>query len=114
MPSTVITAFDYDPAAAALTITFVSGRRDRSADVPAEVAAAMRAAFSKGSFFNRHIRDRYAHAVLAGGPPNRKDPRAGGVERGPTGVRHAGESRAAGRATGGKSRRATPRLHVNN
>jgi lysyl-tRNA synthetase class 2 len=60
MPSTVIRSFRYDPEARELHITFVSGRRYAYADVPAEVAEEMRLAFSKGSFFNRRIRDHFA------------------------------------------------------
>ncbi len=60
MPSTVIRRFDYDAANTALTVEFVTGRRYRYADVPEDVAQAMREAFSKGSFFNHRIRDRYA------------------------------------------------------
>jgi lysyl-tRNA synthetase class 2 len=60
MPSTVIRSFRYDPEARELHVTFVSGRRYAYADVPAEVAEQMRLAFSKGSFFNRRIRDHFA------------------------------------------------------
>lgn len=59
MPSSVIRAFDYAPADRRLDILFVSGRLYSYHDVPEDVAGAMRAAFSKGEFFNRHIRDRY-------------------------------------------------------
>lgn len=59
MPSTVIRRFDYSPEARELTIEFVSGRRYVYSDVPLEVAESMRAAFSKGSYFNRKIRDNY-------------------------------------------------------
>ena len=59
MPSTVIRRFDYDPRAATLDVEFVSGRRYRYRAVPEEVAQAFRAAFSKGRFFNAHIRDHY-------------------------------------------------------
>ena len=38
MPSTVIRRFEYDPAAQALDVEFVSGRRYRYAGVPEEVA----------------------------------------------------------------------------
>jgi len=62
MPSTVIRRFDYDPASEALDVEFVSGRRYRYAGVPQEVAAAFRAALSKGRYFNAHIRDDYSFA----------------------------------------------------
>ena len=59
MPSTVIQTFDYDAEGRRLDITFVTGKRYSYADVPPEVAADMRRAFSKGWFFNRFVRDRY-------------------------------------------------------
>jgi hypothetical protein len=59
MPSSVIASFHYRAAERWLDITFVSRRRYRYFDVPADVAEAMRASASKGEFFNAHIRDRY-------------------------------------------------------
>ena len=59
MPSSVIRRFAYDAAAARLDVTFVSGRVYAYHDVPAEAAAALRAAFSKGEYFNAAIKDRY-------------------------------------------------------
>jgi hypothetical protein len=64
MPSTVIRRFSYDPAARALDVTFVTGRRYRYAGVPAAEVEAMRAAFSKGRYFNANIRDRYRFVEL--------------------------------------------------
>jgi len=61
MPSKVIRAFSYDPDEARLDVTFTSGRRYSYHEVPAELAAGMRLAFSKGVFFNRHIKDRFRH-----------------------------------------------------
>jgi lysyl-tRNA synthetase class 2 len=60
MPSRVIHRFAYDPPSRTLEVEFVSGRRYRYLRVPAEVAARFRAAFSKGRFFNAHIRDAFA------------------------------------------------------
>jgi hypothetical protein len=68
MPSTVIRRFDYDPATRALDVEFVSGRRYRYAAVPADTAEAFRAAFSKGRFFNAHIRDNFTCRELAADP----------------------------------------------
>ena len=65
MPSTVIRRFSYDPAAQALEVTFVTGRRYRYAKVPTAEVEAMRAAFSKGRYFNANIRDRYPYVELA-------------------------------------------------
>jgi hypothetical protein len=59
MPSTVIRNWQYDEAEHRLDVTFVSGRRYSYHDVPSEEAEGMRGAFSKGSYFNRNIRDRY-------------------------------------------------------
>jgi len=59
MPSSVIRGFDYDPAESRLDIQFVSGRRYAYHDVPEEVVEAFRRAFSKGEYFNAHIRDHY-------------------------------------------------------
>jgi hypothetical protein len=60
MPSSVIRAFRYDAASRDLRIEFQSGRRYIYKDFPPESYAAMKAAFSKGEFFNEQIRDRYA------------------------------------------------------
>ncbi len=60
MPSSVIRAFDYDPEDRRLHVRFVSGRRYSYLDVPAETYDRMRAARSKGEFFNAEIRDRFA------------------------------------------------------
>lgn len=59
MPSSVIRRFDYDDADRRLDIMFVTGRRYAYHDVPPEEAAVFRAAFSRGEYFNAHIRDRY-------------------------------------------------------
>ena len=59
MPSTVIRAWNYDETEQRLDVTFVSGKRYSYHGVPLEEAEGMRAAFSKGSYFNRRIRDRY-------------------------------------------------------
>lgn len=68
MPSSVIERFSYDAESRALIVVFLSGRRYRYADVPPDVAQAFATAFSKGTFFNRHIRDRYRHQELPASP----------------------------------------------
>ena len=65
MPSSVIRSFDYDPDERRLDIEFVSGRRYSYLDVPIEEVATMQRASSKGGFFNRRIRDRYAFVEQA-------------------------------------------------
>lgn len=59
MPSTVIRSFTYRPDNRELEVTFVTDRRYVYYEVPSEVATDFRAAFSKGGYFNRYIRDRY-------------------------------------------------------
>ena len=61
MPSTVIRYFRYDPSARELQVTFVTGRRYVYEEVPQDVFDAFRTAFSKGSFFNRRIRDHFSY-----------------------------------------------------
>jgi hypothetical protein len=60
MPSSVIAKFDYEPEHARLTVTFTTGRIYQYFMVPPNVAADFQSAFSKGTYFNRHIRDHYA------------------------------------------------------
>ncbi len=64
MPSSAIRDFRYLPRAHQLEIVFVTGRRYRYLDVPERIYAAMRAASSKGAFFNRNIRDHFAFVRL--------------------------------------------------
>lgn len=59
MPSTVIRYFKYHPELSRLEIMFQSGKRYFYEGVPTEVYEAMRKSFSKGEFFNEHIRDRF-------------------------------------------------------
>jgi hypothetical protein len=65
MPSTVIRRFDYMPDARELTVEFVTGRRYVYSDVPLEEVEAMRRAFSKGTYFNKRIRDCYPYREVA-------------------------------------------------
>lgn len=59
MPSSVIEKIDYEPEHSRLTVTFTSGRTYEYYMVPATAASAFRNALSKGTFFNKHIRDKY-------------------------------------------------------
>jgi hypothetical protein len=65
MPSTVIAASEYDASTRTLVIRYVSGMVYRYKDVPAEVYAEMKAAFSKGQFLNRFIKGKYAYEKLS-------------------------------------------------
>ncbi len=60
MPSTVIRSFNYDPDSRRLHIVFQSGRRYTYENVPAQMYAAMKSSFSKGEFFNAHIRENFS------------------------------------------------------
>jgi hypothetical protein len=65
MPSSVIRSFAYDPHSRSLAIEFVTGRRYRYDDVPERIVEAMKAASSRGRYFNRHIRDHFATTELS-------------------------------------------------
>ncbi|HZB57158.1 MAG TPA: KTSC domain-containing protein [Reyranella sp.] len=69
MPSSVIRSYHYDSARRELSVVFQSRRRYTYSEVPAETYAAMKAAFSKGEFFNRHIRDKFTFRRDDDGPP---------------------------------------------
>ena len=59
MPSSVIRSYNYDPACCRLDIAFVSGESYSYFNVPASVATGLANAFSKGRYFQRHIRDHF-------------------------------------------------------
>ena len=59
MPSTVISAINYDAETSTLKIIFVTGKVYDYKNVPEEVYQALRASTSKGTYFNQHIRDQY-------------------------------------------------------
>jgi HTH-type transcriptional regulator/antitoxin HigA len=59
--SAAIQGATYDASNRRLTVTFVNGRRYVYERVPKSVYEAFRHASSKGKFFNRDIRDRYAY-----------------------------------------------------
>jgi hypothetical protein len=68
MPSNAVADVRYDHARERLTVTFVTGRIYEYVDVPVEVAASFQSAFSKGTFFNTYIRDRYDFREIAPAP----------------------------------------------
>lgn len=59
MPSSVISTIRYDAYTSVLTIIFVSGAVYNYRDVPEVIYQAMKKAISKGTFFNKHIKDKY-------------------------------------------------------
>lgn len=64
MPSTVISSFHYDKTMHALEVVFKSGSVYRYLKVPEEIYMAMKNAFSKGTYLNAHIKDRYKFEKL--------------------------------------------------
>jgi len=61
MPSSVIRRYRYDEAQSRLEIDFVSGETYSYFAVPTEIIAGLKEAFSKGRYFQEHIRDRYEY-----------------------------------------------------
>jgi hypothetical protein len=59
--SSAIERIEYDPRQEALDVWFSGGRGYRYLAVPPRLYDAFLAAPSKGVFFNRRIRDRYAY-----------------------------------------------------
>ena len=53
-------SFNYDADSRKLSIVFQSGLRYTYENVPAETYTAMKSSFSKGEFFNAHIRDNFS------------------------------------------------------
>lgn len=66
MPSTVIREARYDLDRNEMDVVFTTGRRYVYHKVPPEVAEGFRAAFSKGRYFNAHIRDDYDFTEITG------------------------------------------------
>lgn len=64
MPSSVVDRIVYIEAKSALRITFVSGLVYEYRDVPEKVYQEMKAASSKGTYFNQHIKGHYAFKKL--------------------------------------------------
>ncbi len=67
MPSSVIQSFVYDKEERRLVVRFVSGKVYTYDDVPAEMVDGFKAAASKGSYFNKVIRDRFPFARARSG-----------------------------------------------
>jgi hypothetical protein len=66
MPSTLIRKSHYDAETKVLSVWFVaSGKRYDYDGVPPDTYSAFRQAFSKGRFFNDHIRDRFRYRPIA-------------------------------------------------
>ena len=59
MPSSAVRSIDYEIAHSRLTVTLTTGRIYEYYMVPATIASAFKNALSKGTFFNKRIRDKY-------------------------------------------------------
>ena len=59
MPSSVVQSINYEAAHSRLTVTFTNRRVYEYYMVPATIASAFKSALSKGTFFNKRIRDKY-------------------------------------------------------
>ncbi|WP_236194834.1 KTSC domain-containing protein [Pseudomonas glycinae] len=57
--SSAMTAVGYDPATRRMKIRFEQGHSYDFCGVPSAVHQGLMAATSKGSYYNRYIRDRY-------------------------------------------------------
>jgi KTSC domain len=68
MPSSVIKAAYYRIEEEQLDILFTTGRRYLYHRVPPEEAERFAASFSKGRYFNAHIRDHYEYTEVTPGP----------------------------------------------
>lgn len=62
--SSNLAAASYDPSSMYLDITFQDGQTYRYMSVPAEIYTGLQRAGSAGSYFYRHIRERYAYEVV--------------------------------------------------
>jgi hypothetical protein len=61
MPSSVVASMSYNPLSSTLRVIFVSGMIYDYLKVPDKVYQSMKAATSKGSYLNRHIKGNYEY-----------------------------------------------------
>jgi len=64
MPSSVIRHFDYDQKKETLDITFVSGISYTYKKVPLRIYQMLKAAGSKGRYFNYYIKDKFKYRKI--------------------------------------------------
>ena len=62
MPSSVIRSFGYDAKTSELDVIFQTGRHYVYSGVPKVTYQEMRKAFSKGEYFNAHIRGKFPYS----------------------------------------------------
>ena len=76
MPSSVIRTFFYDASRKELRIVFQTGRQYVYKEVPEGIFEGLKRAFSKGVYFNAHIRDHFrCEEISAPTETARADPR---------------------------------------
>ena len=66
MPSSVVARIEYDTLSHTLRIVYVSGMMYDYKKVPEQIYAAMKTAFSKGTFLNKYIKGKYEFDKVAG------------------------------------------------
>jgi len=59
MPSTVVAEISYDKPSHTLRVIYASGMIYEYKNVPEQIYADMKTAFSKGIFLNKHIKGKY-------------------------------------------------------
>jgi len=64
MPSTAIKHFYYDESSQILLITFITNLTYRYKDVPLKVYQMLKAAGSKGRYFNYHIKGNFEYELV--------------------------------------------------
>lgn len=64
MPSSVINHFSYEPDSMTLNITFTSGIRYKYLKVPQDVYNMLRAAGSRGRYFNYFIKGKFKYKKI--------------------------------------------------
>jgi len=65
MPSTVVSSFHYNKSLQAIEVVFKSGSKYRYLNVPENIYNDMKNAFSKGTYLNTHIKDKYKFEKLS-------------------------------------------------
>ena len=73
LQSSAIVSVKYDKDTKAMDVTFRGGRTCRYLDVPPETCAGLLDAESKGHFFSRNIRDKFAYEVGSGRSAGNRD-----------------------------------------
>jgi len=72
MPSAVIKSYSYDPAQQKMEIVYHSGKVYHYLDVPEKVFKEMRSTMTKGIWFNKHIKGKYAFKEVTPGTSQQK------------------------------------------